>query len=36
LFALAHYYDLDWIKLAGMNNLAFPYTLAPGETIRLK
>lgn len=36
LFALAHYYDLNWLKLAGMNNLAFPYTLAAGQTIRLK
>jgi LysM repeat protein/uncharacterized protein YvpB len=36
LFALAHYYQLDWIRIAGLNNLAFPYTLSPGQTVRLK
>jgi LysM repeat protein len=36
LFALAHYYQLDWIKIAGLNNLAFPYALSAGQTIRLK
>jgi LysM repeat protein len=35
LFALAHYYGLDWIQLAGMNDINFPYMLEPGQTIRL-
>jgi LysM repeat protein len=35
LFALAHYYGLDWIQLAGMNDINFPYMLDPGQTIRL-
>lgn len=36
LFALAHYYGMDWITLAGMNNLSFPYIIGPGQTIRLR
>jgi LysM repeat protein len=36
LFALAHYYGLDWIQLAGMNDINFPYMLEPGQTIRLQ
>lgn len=36
LFALAHYYDLNWIDIAAMNNLGFPYILAPGQTIQLR
>lgn len=36
LFALAHYYQLDWIRVAGLNNLSFPFTISPGQTIRLK
>jgi hypothetical protein len=36
LFALAHYYNLDWIRVAGLNNLSFPFTLSVGQTIRLK
>jgi LysM repeat protein len=36
LFVLAHYYGLDWIQLAGMNDLNFPYMLEPGQTIRLQ
>ncbi len=35
LFALAHYYGLDWILLAGANGINFPYMLDPGQTIRL-
>jgi uncharacterized protein YvpB/LysM repeat protein len=35
LLALAHYYGLDWIKVAGLNNLAYPYILSPGQTITL-
>jgi len=36
LFALAHYYDLDWIRLAGMNDISYPYILSPGQTIQLQ
>jgi uncharacterized protein YvpB/LysM repeat protein len=36
LFALAHFYALDWIRLAGLNNIAFPYLLSPGQTIVLQ
>ena len=35
LVAIAHYYGLDWVALAGMNDLPFPYVLAPGQSIRL-
>lgn len=35
LFALAHYYGLDWIELAVRNNIGFPYMLMSGQTIRL-
>ncbi|MBX3005898.1 MAG: LysM peptidoglycan-binding domain-containing protein [Anaerolineales bacterium] len=33
LFALAHYYGLDWLQVAVRNNLNFPYTLTPGQTV---
>ncbi len=33
LFALAHYYGLDWLQIAVLNNLSFPYTLTPGQTV---
>lgn len=36
LFALAHYYGLDWIRLAGMNDISYPYILSPGQTIQLQ
>lgn len=36
LFALAHYYGLDWMQVAARNNIGFPYTLSTGQTIRLK
>lgn len=36
LFALAHYYGLDWMRVAAANNIGFPFTLTAGETIRLK
>ena len=36
LFALANYYRMDWIRLAAINNLNFPYLLTPGEAIRLR
>lgn len=36
LFALAHFYALDWITLAGINNIGFPYVLSPGQTILLQ
>jgi peptidoglycan endopeptidase LytE len=35
IFGVAYYYDLDWIALAGLNDLAFPYMLSPGQAIRL-
>jgi len=35
LFALAHYYGLDWLQIAALNNLNFPYALPPGQTLRL-
>lgn len=36
LVAIAHYYGLDWIALAGMNNLSYPYVLSPGQTVQLR
>lgn len=36
LFALAHYYGLDWIRLAGKNDILYPYILSPGQTIQLQ
>lgn len=36
LFALAHYYGLDWIRLAGLNDISYPYILSPGQTIQLQ
>lgn len=36
LFALAHYYGLDWIRVAALNNIGFPFTLEAGQTIRLQ
>jgi hypothetical protein len=36
LVAIAHYYGLDWIGLAGMNNLSYPYVLSPGQTVQLR
>ncbi|MGH2581481.1 MAG: LysM peptidoglycan-binding domain-containing protein, partial [Anaerolineales bacterium] len=36
LFALAHYYKLDWTLVAALNNLSFPYLLSPGQVIRLQ
>ena len=36
LVDLAYYYGLDWVRLAGLNNISFPYVIGPGQTIRLK
>lgn len=36
LFGVAYYYGLDWIRLAGLNDLSFPYVLSPGQTIHLQ
>lgn len=36
LFALAHYYGLDWLQLAALNNINFPFMLAPGQTVTLQ
>ncbi len=36
LFALAHYYGLDWLQLTALNNIHFPFMLAPGQTITLQ
>lgn len=36
LFALAHYYGLDWLQVAALNNINFPFMLAPGQTITLQ
>jgi LysM repeat protein len=36
LVAIAHYYGLDWVALAAMNELPYPYLLAPGQTVRLR
>jgi hypothetical protein len=36
LFALAHYYGLDWMRIAAANNIGFPFTLTAGQTIGLK
>ncbi|MEX2142964.1 MAG: LysM peptidoglycan-binding domain-containing protein [Anaerolineales bacterium] len=33
---IAHYFGLDWISLAGLNNLSSPYMIYPGQTIQLK
>ncbi|MCW5874266.1 MAG: LysM peptidoglycan-binding domain-containing protein [Anaerolineales bacterium] len=35
LFALAHYYGVEWLQVAALNNLNFPYALLPGQVIRL-
>ncbi len=36
LFALAHYYGLDWLEVAALNNINFPFMLAPGQTVTLQ
>ncbi|UYN91777.1 MAG: LysM peptidoglycan-binding domain-containing protein [Anaerolineales bacterium] len=36
LFALAHYYGLDWLQVAALNNINFPFMLAPGQTVTLQ
>ncbi len=36
LVAIAHYYGLDWVELVAMNDLPFPYFLAPGQSVRLR
>lgn len=36
LFALAHYYGLDWLRVAALNNINFPFMLAPGQTVTLQ
>lgn len=35
LIAIAHYYELDWVTLAGMNHINFPFLVLPGQTLRL-
>lgn len=35
LVAIAYYYELDWVELAGMNNIDFPYLVLPGQTLKL-
>ncbi|MBX3049682.1 MAG: LysM peptidoglycan-binding domain-containing protein [Anaerolineales bacterium] len=35
LVMIAQFYGLDWLRLAGHNNIAFPYLLAPGQNITL-
>jgi uncharacterized protein YvpB/LysM repeat protein len=35
LFALAHRFDVSWIRLALVNRIAFPFMLAPGQSIQL-
>ncbi|MCL5428728.1 MAG: LysM peptidoglycan-binding domain-containing protein [Chloroflexi bacterium] len=36
LIGPAKYYRLNWVRLAGMNNLSYPYLLAAGQTIQLR
>lgn len=33
LVGVARFYGLDWITLAGQNNISYPYILNPGQTI---
>lgn len=35
LILLAEYYGLDWLQVAAINNVSFPYLLNPGQTIAL-
>ncbi|MEX1247874.1 MAG: LysM peptidoglycan-binding domain-containing protein [Anaerolineales bacterium] len=36
LLAIAAYYGLDWLSVAGMNGLSYPFIIAPGQTIQLQ
>ena len=36
LIGLARYYRLDWVMLADMNGLSYPYLLTTGRTIQLQ
>lgn len=36
LIQIARTYDLDWKKLAEINGLSWPYTLHPGQVLKLK
>jgi uncharacterized protein YvpB len=35
LVSIANYYKLDWVVLAGLNGIDFPYSVQPGQTLRL-
>lgn len=35
LVSIAEYYDLNWVEMASMNGIGFPYLVQPGQTLRL-
>ncbi|MEX2160588.1 MAG: LysM peptidoglycan-binding domain-containing protein [Anaerolineales bacterium] len=36
LIAVAQYYGLDWLDLAALNELSYPFLISPGQTIRMQ
>lgn len=36
LYALANRFELNWLELAAINNLSFPFMLTPGQSIQLQ
>ena len=36
LYALAHRFGLNWVELAAINNIPFPFMVTPGQSIQLQ